>query len=220
MGGIAFLNRIDEVLKDFSLSRNSFAEGLGISKGTMSTWKSRDILPIANTASKIAHALGVSVEWLIDGSENSTEDESLIIKQRQEIRENIYTLARKKATKSVLESDDIESEYFDLHRYLTEPNIFVINYHCLYNWAKCRYSISYSQFEKLAYNLGVSVNELLLKSSSSNDTEVYDVKLYEKAISHKEALLMLDSLTPENREKMESILKDTYKLQNLESANK
>ena len=82
--GIELVNRIDEVLQDFSLSRNSFAEGLGISKGTMSTWKSRDILPNAKTALKIAHALDVSVEWLIWGSRHTDEHESVLIKQRKE----------------------------------------------------------------------------------------------------------------------------------------
>jgi transcriptional regulator with XRE-family HTH domain len=42
----------------------------GIPKGTFSSWKSRNLMPRANDAFKIAGALGVSVEYLLTGTES------------------------------------------------------------------------------------------------------------------------------------------------------
>jgi transcriptional regulator with XRE-family HTH domain len=39
----------------------------GIAKGTFSSWKSRNLMPRADAAFKIAGALGVSVEYLLTG---------------------------------------------------------------------------------------------------------------------------------------------------------
>jgi transcriptional regulator with XRE-family HTH domain len=41
----------------------------GIPKGTFSSWKSRNLMPRAGDAFKIADALGVSVEYLLTGTE-------------------------------------------------------------------------------------------------------------------------------------------------------
>jgi transcriptional regulator with XRE-family HTH domain len=41
----------------------------GISKGTFSSWKSRNLMPRADDAFKIAEALDVSVEYLLAGDD-------------------------------------------------------------------------------------------------------------------------------------------------------
>jgi transcriptional regulator with XRE-family HTH domain len=41
----------------------------GITKGTFSSWKSRDIMPRADAAFKIAEALDVSLEYLLTGAD-------------------------------------------------------------------------------------------------------------------------------------------------------
>jgi transcriptional regulator with XRE-family HTH domain len=43
----------------------------GIPKGTFSSWKSRDIIPRADEAYKIAGALGVSIEYLLTGRDGT-----------------------------------------------------------------------------------------------------------------------------------------------------
>jgi transcriptional regulator with XRE-family HTH domain len=41
----------------------------GIPKGTFSSWKSRNLMPRADAAFRIAGALGVSVEYLLTGAD-------------------------------------------------------------------------------------------------------------------------------------------------------
>jgi transcriptional regulator with XRE-family HTH domain len=45
----------------------------GIPKGTFSSWKNRDIIPRADAACRIAVALGVSVEYLLTGTDKPEE---------------------------------------------------------------------------------------------------------------------------------------------------
>jgi transcriptional regulator with XRE-family HTH domain len=45
----------------------------GISKGTFSSWKSRNLIPRADDAYRIAGALQVSMEYLLTGKEGSSE---------------------------------------------------------------------------------------------------------------------------------------------------
>lgn len=45
VSGIAFLNRIDEILEEQNRTRKSFCESLQILPGTMATWKTKDIMP-------------------------------------------------------------------------------------------------------------------------------------------------------------------------------
>lgn len=224
MNGIEFLNRIDLVCKDLNITRSSVGDAVGISKGTMASWKTKNIIPIADSAYSIAYVLGVSSDWLINGSNFSEVEESHIIKQREEIRNNIYKLASNLRKPHIVWEktlkDGLEADYEACHTEIITNIIPSITYRRLYNWAKCRFEINYQLLELLAKGLKVTVGELLLKNDTSLNSDSLDKNLYEKAISHKETLLMLDSLTPENREKIESILKDTYKLQNLESANK
>jgi transcriptional regulator with XRE-family HTH domain len=45
----------------------------GIPKGTFSSWKNRNIIPRADAACRIAAALGVSVEYLLTGTDKPGE---------------------------------------------------------------------------------------------------------------------------------------------------
>ena len=67
--GIAFINRIDLVLKEQQRTRKSLCESLGILQGTMATWKTKDIMPPIDTIVQIAKALDVSTDWLLTGKD-------------------------------------------------------------------------------------------------------------------------------------------------------
>jgi transcriptional regulator with XRE-family HTH domain len=58
----------------------------GIAKGTFSSWKSRNLMPRADAAFKIAGALGVSVEYLLTGAD---ADRAVSNPRVQEIAEKV-----------------------------------------------------------------------------------------------------------------------------------
>lgn len=72
--GQAFVNRIDEVLKEKNLKRQALTDACGFSVQALTDWKRRDSIPAADIALKIADYLQVSVEWLIDGRAKENED--------------------------------------------------------------------------------------------------------------------------------------------------
>ena len=48
-----------------------------VSKGTFSSWKTRNIVPRADVAYKIADSLGVTVEYLLSGREQTNQISNL-----------------------------------------------------------------------------------------------------------------------------------------------
>jgi hypothetical protein len=59
------------------LKRQAVADTCNFNVANMAHWKTRNNIPSADTAIKIAHFLGVSVEWLITGEDPDglSEDE-------------------------------------------------------------------------------------------------------------------------------------------------
>lgn len=53
----------------------------GIPKGTFSSWKNRNIIPRADAACRIAAALGVSVEYLLTGTDKPGEVSNLLLRE-------------------------------------------------------------------------------------------------------------------------------------------
>ena len=86
--GEDIVQRIDALLKERNEKRLSLAEHCGFSLQSLSDWSKRGSVPSADKAVAIANYLGVSIEWLLTGSEK----EGLTPKQRELIR-NYETLS-------------------------------------------------------------------------------------------------------------------------------
>jgi len=63
-----FWERLDD-LTEKTIPRKELADKVGISVGTIAAWKARRNYPTADVAAKISKALGVTVEYLINGEE-------------------------------------------------------------------------------------------------------------------------------------------------------
>jgi len=73
MDGVFFW---DMVALEVSRQKTSFEwlyRKTKVAKGTFSSWKTRNILPRADIAYKIAESLGVTVEYLLTGREQPTQ---------------------------------------------------------------------------------------------------------------------------------------------------
>lgn len=85
-----FVKRIDIILKERNEKRLSLAEHCGFSLQSITEWSRRNSMPSADKVYTIANYLGVSIEWLLTG----TEKEGLTHKQRELIR-NYETLSER-----------------------------------------------------------------------------------------------------------------------------
>lgn len=85
-----FVKRIDIILKERNEKRLSLAEHCGFSLQSITEWSRRNSMPSADKVYTIANYLGVSIEWLLTGSEK----EGLTHKQRELIR-NYETLSER-----------------------------------------------------------------------------------------------------------------------------
>jgi len=82
-----FWNRLRFLLKTHKISQQKFAEYINIPVGTFWSWIYRDLLPDAKTACAMAESLGVTVEYLVRGTDDVN------------VKERMYrTMERKSAT--------------------------------------------------------------------------------------------------------------------------
>ena len=64
-------DRIFETLKQKNMSQKEFSERTGIAQSTISEWKSKRTNPTSEKLMSICNVLGVSLGWLLSGSEKS-----------------------------------------------------------------------------------------------------------------------------------------------------
>ena len=77
---MTFTERMVVELEKQGKSKIELAEYLGMKKSTFSMWLSRNTLPTVDIALKVAKFLNVSVEYLIDGSQNKPPTDACIQK--------------------------------------------------------------------------------------------------------------------------------------------
>lgn len=104
-----FLKILDDYLKTKNLSRRQFCILTDIPTTTLSSWKSKNLLPSVEFVAKIAKFMNVSLDWLVNGDEN-------IIESIQEPEDLSYDIN----TQKKLSSDEFLSL---LDKLLEERNI-------------------------------------------------------------------------------------------------
>lgn len=69
ISGIEFVKRIDILLNEIGKTRKEFAKQINVSPSTISTWKTKNIIPPVETVFRISEILNVSINWLITGND-------------------------------------------------------------------------------------------------------------------------------------------------------
>jgi len=87
---LPFWERTKKLIKAHKITQEKFASYIGVVPGTFKNWLYYGIVPDVITACNIADALGVSVEYLVRGTDGKAMEE----------REN-DTLQRKKAASEI-----------------------------------------------------------------------------------------------------------------------
>jgi transcriptional regulator with XRE-family HTH domain len=72
---VSFWQRVNTGIKDIHETQESIAEKTEIKFKTLKNWLITDVLPRADDAVKIADALGVTVEYLVDGATSAVPHE-------------------------------------------------------------------------------------------------------------------------------------------------
>ncbi len=67
MSGEEFVLRVDSILKEKNIKRQTLADSIGFDSSTLAQWKNKNRLPDIETTYRIAAYLHVSPEWLITG---------------------------------------------------------------------------------------------------------------------------------------------------------
>jgi len=79
------VKRIDSVLESQQKGRKELMEAIGVSHNAISSWNTRETIPAADIALRIADYLGVSVRWLVTGEDEdgyTLDERNLVIKYR------------------------------------------------------------------------------------------------------------------------------------------
>lgn len=81
----SIVGRIFETMKEEKITQQQLANELGIGQSTVASWKKRDCPPPINYISKIADILGVTIDYLVTGSNNPiryklTSNEQMLIR--------------------------------------------------------------------------------------------------------------------------------------------
>jgi transcriptional regulator with XRE-family HTH domain len=80
-----FIEILEGLLKDNSLSQKELAEKIGLRRPSISDWKKKRTYPYADIAVEIAGILGVSVEYLLTGKDKegfSQNERALVLDYR------------------------------------------------------------------------------------------------------------------------------------------
>jgi len=93
---LPFWERVKKSIRAHKISQKEFASYVGINYNTMKTWIYYDRVPDAYSACDIASALGVSMEYLTRGSEESAvKDHERETHQRKTTAAKIRKMARR-----------------------------------------------------------------------------------------------------------------------------
>ena len=88
MDAVSFWNRVKQLIKSNNTTQRGLSETIGLSARTLEIKIGRKSAPDVFEAYKIAQALGVSVEYLVTGSDTNPAEQEL-----KELKERLKNLA-------------------------------------------------------------------------------------------------------------------------------
>ncbi|GEM_PF-6400495 len=208
--GIIFVNKLDDLLKEFNISRKDFSEQLNLNQTTIAAWKTRDIIPNVELLVQISQLLEVSLEWLVtEISPANINDFQKTVTLRRSIRKRIY---ERIAELQKIESADNEKTHNLFFK--SFPNL---TYRLLYNWAEGRADLKEYVLTDIAYSLGIDMSFLINGTRKEKiKVENFDKILFLAAQRNQNDLYCLDNLTGKRRQLAKDMLNQLMELEHLE----
>ena len=208
--GIKLVKKIDQILEEQGRTRKSLADELKIVPATMATWKTRDILPPADTLSKIADQLEVSLDWLIaDYPGWGVDKETFGEYSREAVRERFYKIL---TNKDGLTEEEMKAAH-------TATIVFPISYQALKNWAKGRISLDMYFFLQMAFKLNTNI-QYLLTGEDDKLPKDFDPVLFKAARENANSVHCLYNLSEDKKQIISDMLNKLMELEHLEHVSK
>lgn len=198
-----FVEILENFLNEKKISRRRFCALVDIPNSTISSWKSKNVLPSIELVAKVAKFMNVSLDWLVYGemtenaeSENTYEN----LTSRKSILYRIEIILRQQNNDY---DYDFKSQY---EKYLKD----VVDYEVLINWVNGRNYLPENILPKIAEKLKVSLQWLLTKDEYHQEN--FDEFIYNLAKSYSGLLKGYDCLEKEDQKFVDNYI--TMKLEN------
>lgn len=100
--------RIEKLIYEKNISRTELARQIGTKESTVRNWSVRDSSPSVEAAYKVAQYFGVTVEWLVTG----TDKEDSLSAEEKELLELFRTLDERDKQTILTLSRSLEAQYY------------------------------------------------------------------------------------------------------------
>ena len=100
--------RIEKLIYEKNISRTELARQTGTKESTVRNWSVRDSSPSVEAAYKVAQYFGVTVEWLVTG----TDKEDSLSAEEKELLELFRTLDERDKQTILTLSRSLEAQYY------------------------------------------------------------------------------------------------------------
>ena len=201
-----FVEILENYLKEKKISRRQFCALVDIPNSTISSWKSKNVLPSIELVAKVAKFMNVSLDWLVYGEqyENASEfnnDENQL--SRRNILERIKIVLRQK-------NQDYDYDTESLHRkYLSN----IVDYEVLINWVNGKVNLPENVLPEIANKLKVSLQWLLTRDEYHQ--EDFDAYIYGLAKAYPGLLKGYDCLEEEDQKFIDNYIASKLELRKL-----
>ena len=201
-----FVEILDNYLKEKKISRRQFCALVDIPNTTISSWKTKNVLPSIEFVAKIAKFMNVSLDWLVNGDivDNASQENTYEnLTSRRSIVYRIEIILRQN-------NNDYDYNLESLHqKYLSE----IIDYETLINWMNYKANINETILPAIAKKLNVSLQWLLTKDEYHQDD--FDARIYGLAKTYPGLLRRYDCLDEEDQKFIDHYITSKLELREL-----
>lgn len=199
-----FVEILEDYLKEKKISRRQFCALVDIPNTTISSWKTKNILPSIELVAKIAKFMNVSLDWLVYGDlvENQVKTYENPY-SRESILYRIEIVLRQK-------NADYDYDIESLHnKYLKD----IVDYEVLKNWVEGRANMPEDVLPKIAKKLDVSLQWLLTKDEYHQQD--FNAYIYGLANKYPDLLKGYNCLAEEDQKFIDQFIRSRLEVRRL-----
>lgn len=199
-----FVEILEDYLKEKKISRRQFCALVDIPNTTISSWKTKNILPSIELVAKIAKFMNVSLDWLVYGDlvENQVKTYENPY-SRESILYRIEIVLRQK-------NADYDYDIESLHnKYLKD----IVDYEVLKNWVEGRAYMPEDVLPKIAKKLDVSLQWLLTKDEYHQQD--FNAYIYGLANKYPDLLKGYNCLAEEDQKFIDQFIRSRLEVRRL-----
>lgn len=201
-----FVEILENYLKDKKISRRQFCAIVDIPNSTISSWKSKNVLPSIELVAKVAKFMNVSLDWLVYGEQFDNANEQNTLENpcsRKSILYRIEIVLRQN-------NQDYDYDIESLHqKYLSD----IVDYEILANWVCGKANLPENVLPEIAKKLKVSLQWLLTKDEYHQEN--FDAFIYGLAKSYSGLLKGYDCLEKEDQKFIDNYIASKLELRQL-----